>query len=111
MSMSKRLFPPESNSLQVPGEDWRNNANTNQVYGTRRQLQLPEVDDTLFDGGVGSMSAEDIRRERRLEAQRRELERARITGGIKNKQARGEEAERLFSLIEKDNASLDFIPG
>lgn len=111
MSMSKRLFPPESNSLQVPVEDWRNNANTNQVYGTRRQLQLPEVDDTLFDGGVGSMSAEDIRRERRLEAQRRELERARITGGIKNKQARGEEAERLFSLIEKDNASLDFIPG
>lgn len=109
--MSKRLFPPESNSRQVPVENWQENANTNQMYGTRRQLKLPEVDETLLDGGVGAMSAEDIRRERRLEAQRKDAERARITGGIKNnRKARGEEAERLFSLLEQDN-SLDFIPG
>ena len=111
MAMSKRLFPPESNSTFVPVEHWQNNANTNQVYGTRRQLKLPEIDETLFDGGVGSMSAEDIRRERRLESQRREAEHLRITGGMKDKKERGEEAARLFSLLEDDSSSLDFIPG
>lgn len=100
--MAKHLMPPGSDIVQRPAQRWQESS-TRQVFGTRRSLDTPELDDTLLDGGLRALSREEIRRQR-------SMEQARSTGfadhiQMPGKKDRGAEAEKFFHLLGEDESS------
>lgn len=103
--MSKHLSLPGSDRIVRPAAGWQEKRA--QTVSTQRQLDQPERDDTLLDGGLRALSREEIRRQRSQE-QSRSVGAADRIQSVSSK--RGSEAEQLFGLLEKDNSD-EFLLG